>query len=256
VSLPSFSMWAMARTDTVSTTGGLRAVHSRLESYQKPNRGVSAYSRSVNRPAGRWLASVAAVAGLTPNQLTLLGGLCSATAVAVVAGPPPSLMSGVLAGLLLMLAFALDSADGQLARLRHAESRRGEWLDHMLDAATKMGLHLAVLYSWFRVGKSGWWLVAPLAFLVVSVLLFFAVTLGGLLRRLDGVTAENRPPATGFRDGRLRPLLQTPADHGAVCLVFLLWGLPSVFDIGYTVVLIAQTAFLGAYSLYWLKELS
>lgn len=246
----------MARTETVSTTGGLRAVHHRLESYQKPDRGVSTYSRSVNRPAGRWLASLAAVVGLTPNQLTLLGAGCSAIAVGVIAFSPRTIVAGLVAGFMLMLAFALDSADGQLARLRHAESRRGEWLDHMLDAATKLGVPLAVFFAFYRGGRTGWWLALPLAFLIVSLLLFFAVTLGGLLRRLDGVTAENRPPLTSFGDTAIRPLLQTPADHGAVCVVFLLWGLPSAFAIGYTVVLIAQALFLVAFSIYWLKELS
>jgi phosphatidylglycerophosphate synthase len=174
----------------------------------------------------------------------------------VIAAAPRTLAAGLIAGFLLMLAFALDSADGQLARLQQVESRRGEWLDHMLDAATKLFLHLAVLAAWLRTGVTGWRLGVPIAFLVVSTLLFFAVTLGGLLRRLDGVTSENRPPLTGFGDNALRPLLQTPADHGAVCVVFLLWGLPSTFGIGYTVVLVAQTLFLGVFSIYWLKELS
>jgi phosphatidylglycerophosphate synthase len=242
----------MTRTETVSTTGGVRAVHHRLEAYQKPARGVSSYSRRINRPIGRWLAAGAAVARLTPNQLTLMGALCSVMAVALIAAFRPTVGVGVVTGLLLMLAFALDSADGQLARLRHAESRSGEWLDHMIDAATKMGLHIAVLFSWYRQQKAGPWLAVPVIFLFVSVLLFFAVTLGGVLRRLDGVTSENRPQLSGKA---FRPVLQLPADHGIVCALFLFWGLPFLFQIGYTVVLVAQVAFLCAFSVYWLKEL-
>jgi phosphatidylglycerophosphate synthase len=239
-------------TDTVPKIDGLRAVHHRLQAYQKPARGVSSYSRRINRPIGRWLAALAAVARLTPNQLTVVGALCSVVAIGIIAALRPTVGSGVAAGLLLMLAFALDSADGQLARLQHAETRSGEWLDHMIDAATKMGLHIAVLFSWYRQAKTGPWLAVPVIFLFVSVLLFFAVTLGGMLRRLDGVTAENRPPLSGKA---FRPVLQLPADHGIVCALFLFWGLPFLFQIGYTVVLVAQVAFLCAFSVYWLKEL-
>jgi phosphatidylglycerophosphate synthase len=43
----------------------------------------------------------------------------------------------------LVLGYALDAADGQLARLRGGGSSLGEWLDHMIDSAKVVGPHLA-----------------------------------------------------------------------------------------------------------------
>ncbi|MFE3287575.1 CDP-alcohol phosphatidyltransferase, partial [Streptomyces sp. NPDC059233] len=43
-----------------------------LRGAQKSAKGVSLYSRFVNRPAGRYLAAASYAVGLTPNQVTLV----------------------------------------------------------------------------------------------------------------------------------------------------------------------------------------
>lgn len=88
-----------------------------LRNAQKSAKGVSLYSRHINRPAGRVLAAGAYRVGLTPNQVTLISAAFSLGSVAAVALARPSWTLAVAVYLGLAVGFAFDSADGQLARL-------------------------------------------------------------------------------------------------------------------------------------------
>lgn len=114
---------------------GHREVVTRLASAQKPSKGAPAYSRYVNRPLGRQLAAVAIRWGLTPNQVTVASSLCTFVGIGLILLVRPSLALGPALATLFMLGYALDAADGQLARLLGRGSYAGEWLDHMVDAA-------------------------------------------------------------------------------------------------------------------------
>lgn len=61
-----------------------------LRGAQKTAKGVSLYSRYVNRPAGRVLAAGAYRCGLTPNQVTLISAAFTFAALASVALVRPS----------------------------------------------------------------------------------------------------------------------------------------------------------------------
>src|SRR3954447_9483530 len=88
-----------------------------LRTAQKSAKGVSLYSRYVNRPAGRVLAAGAYRVGLTPNQVTLVSAAFSLGAVVTVALVRPSWAVALVVYAALATGFAFDSADGQLARL-------------------------------------------------------------------------------------------------------------------------------------------
>lgn len=104
-----------------------------LRAAQKPPHGTPAYSRFVNRPLGRRLAAQAVSLGLTPNAVSGLSALCSFAAIGLVVTVRPTIAVAVLVAALLALGYALDSADGQVARLTRLGSPFGEWLDHMID---------------------------------------------------------------------------------------------------------------------------
>lgn len=217
-----------------------------LRSHQKARRGVSVYSTHVNRPLGRVLAAVADRVGLTPNAVTLLSGACSLLAVGLLAMLPVSVGLGVLVAALLVLGFALDSADGQLARLRGGGSRSGELLDHVLDLVVKLTLHLAVLLAWWQSGVRGGQLLLPMAFQVVGVVLFFGGTLVGLMLGPGNGPAPAHP---------VRRWLLLPIDHGVLALSFVLWGFPSAFLGVYVLLLLAEAAALVALGTRWFREL-
>lgn len=237
---------------SVSRTG-IGGNYAALARMQKPARGVSLYSSRINRPAGRLLAAIAARAGLTPNQVTVLGLAFSLLAVALIVAAPSAPLSAVLLGPALVVSFALDSADGQLARLQGSGGPAGEWLDHMVDAGVKLTLHLAIAVAWFQAGRPGRELLLPLAFQVVAVLMFVAVTLGGMLRSPGSRGSSARPEV---RRPGIRSILLLPVDYGVFCLLFLIWAWPAAFRIGYAALLAAQLAFLIAFAIGLYRELS
>ncbi len=243
-------------TDSESPVNGgsFRASLAALRGAQKTPKGVSLYSLRINRPAGRMLAAGAHVLGLTPNQVSLLSGACSFLAIGLLIAVDPSPLLGILVGLALVLGFALDSADGQLARLRRSGSRAGEWFDHVLDCAVKLGLHAAVLVAWFRLDVEDQLLLVPLGFQFVSVMLYFGGTLAGKLHeQVDSAGVPLHPRPAG---GGVHPLFLLPADHGVVSLSFLLWGWQDVFTPVYTVLFAVHAVYLAGYYYHWLRELS
>jgi phosphatidylglycerophosphate synthase len=242
-------------TETPQTPRAARtfgaALHQ-LRSAQKSAKGVSLYSRYINRPLGRILAAAAFRAGLSPNQVTVLSALCSYAAIAAVALAEPSWILGFAVYAGLVLGFALDSADGQLARLRGTSGPSGEWLDHMVDCAKITALHAAVLisfYRFFELPHDGW-LLLPLGFQLAAVLIYC----GGLLTE----KLKPRPPAGTAppQPSTVRAVALLPGDYGVICLVFLLLGSPAAFRTGYLVLACATTLLLAAFLLKWYRELA
>lgn len=231
---------------------GYRSSLATLAGAQKTPRGVSFYSRHVNRPAGRRVAAAAHVLRMTPNQLTVLSGLMSIAGLAQLAVRPPSWSSGLVAALALAAGYVLDSADGQLARLTGSGSATGELLDHVLDCATKLLLHVAVVVAWYRAGEPGALLAVALAFQLVAVLLFFEGTLVGKLRE----QSAGGPAASRGAPSRLSGLALLPVDHGTVCWSFLLWGSTPAFTAVYLVLLAAHAVVLVILSVRWSSELA
>ncbi|MFD0023931.1 CDP-alcohol phosphatidyltransferase family protein [Streptomyces sp. NPDC058382] len=228
-----------------------------LRGAQKSAKGVSLYSRYVNRPAGRIFAAVAFRLGMTPNQVTLVSAAFTFAAVASVALAEPTWPLAVLVYLGLAVGFALDSADGQLARLTGRGGPDGEWLDHVVDCAKMILVHTAVLISFhrfFALPADGW-LLLPLGFLFVAVLTFCA----GLLREQLGKAAARPGPdgASAARQpvSRLRAVALLPADYGVFCLVFLLLGDETAFRVGYAVLAAVHALFLAAFLVKWFREL-
>ncbi len=227
------------------------AAYAALKGAQKSAKGVSLYSRFVNRPLGRLLAAGAAGLGATPNQVTALSGLMTAAGVVLVSTLVPSPAVGVSAALLLVLGFALDSADGQLARLLKSGSPAGEWLDHVVDAGKSVLVHTAVLIAAFRhfdVGLT--WLFVPLSFQLVAVVVFAAGTLRELLGRGRGLAKSSQGQS------KLSSVLLLPADFGILAVAFVTLGWPPVFVMVYTALFLANLV-VGALLLgKWMRELT
>ncbi|MGW3175867.1 CDP-alcohol phosphatidyltransferase family protein [Streptomyces sp. NPDC001153] len=223
-----------------------------LSTAQKPAKGVSVYSRLVNRPAGRVMAALALRMGATPNQLTLLGALFTFPALAAIALLRPAPVMSVCVGAALALGFALDAADGQLARIQRSASLSGEWLDHVLDCVRIVTLHSVVLVTFYRffVLPSPLFLLAPLVFQFAAVVIFFA---GILTQKLKGARAAAKP--AGGSASALGAVLLLPVDYGTTCISFLFLGSPDVFLALYCGLLLAHVLFLVAFLVKWFREL-
>ena len=227
----------------------------RLSSAQKGAQGAPAYSRFVNRRLGRLLAALAHRAGLTPNAVTAISAVFTFTGIAVLAAVPAGWAMAVLVAGCLVAGYALDAADGQLARLRGGGSPAGEWLDHMVDAAKISSLHLAVLIGWYRFETvpRGPLLLVPLGFCVVAAVLFFGTMLNESLRAQHGVATRSQP--TAQRPGVLRSLLVAPTDYGVLCWAFLLLGVPALFVAAYSALFLATAGYLLLAAGKWFREM-
>lgn len=231
----------------------LAATVRRLASAQKgAARGAPAYSLFVNRPLGRVPAALAFRLGWTPNQVTALSAVLSLAGVLVLSLAPLSLTMGIAVWLLLAGGYVLDSADGQLARLRGGGSPAGEWLDHVIDAWKISSVHLAVLVMLFRQVDLAQpaWLLVPVGFTVVAAVSFFAMILNDLLKaRYPTVPAPSRASTP------LRSIAGLPTDYGVLCLSFVLLGLPAVFLAVYSALLAANTLYLGLALVKWYGDM-
>ncbi len=230
---------------------------SQLRAAQKSSRGAPAYSRFVNRPLGRPLAAVAAATGLTPTQVTLLSGASTFAGIASIALLPLEWWSSVVITALLVLGYALDSADGQLARLTRSFSHSGEWLDHMFDAAKAATIHLAVLAAWLRYPElDPRLLVVPAVFAAVASTFFFGVIAVDLLRRIHRLEHPETAAADAPRStSAAYSILVAPADYGVLCLLFLLLASPALFVPLYTALAVVNALLLVASAVRWHRSL-
>jgi phosphatidylglycerophosphate synthase len=234
---------------------GLGDTLRRLSTAQKGATGAPAYSRFVNRKLGRFLAALAFHARLTPNAVTSVSAVFTAGGIALLALARPSWGIGVAISACLALGYALDSADGQLARLRGGGSPAGEWLDHMVDAVKVSSLHLAVLIGAYRfeLVPRGPWLLVPLGFCVVAAVLFFGTMLNEALRERHG--APTRAQVTAERPSVVRSLVVVPTDYGLLCWVFVLLGAPIAFFSVYTLLFAVTAAYLALACGKWFREI-
>ncbi|GAA1440813.1 CDP-alcohol phosphatidyltransferase family protein [Leifsonia poae] len=228
----------------------------RLTAAQKPAaRSAPAYSRFVNRRIGRYLAAWAYRAGLSPNAVTAISAVWTFVAIALLIVLPPSWGQGIAVAVLLLIGYAFDSADGQVSRLQGTSSPAGEWLDHMVDATKVSTMPLALAIGFYRFDVvPTLWLLVPIAFAIVSAVLFFGMILTEQLRRR---TAGSVPLATEQpgRPSWMRALAVLPMDYGVLCLSFVLLGAVPVFVVVYTLIAAATTLFLLLAAAKWFREL-
>lgn len=236
-----------------------RQAHAQLSAAQKNSVGTALYSKLINRPLGRVFAAGAHVVGLTPNLVTGISAVFTFAGIIVLAAVPPSWLAGVVVAVLLVLGYALDAADGQLARLRGGGSPEGEWLDHVVDAVKLASIHLAVLISLWRdeALPTTWVLLIPLAFSISQTAYFFGMLLTDLVLR---ETHARKHPGTAFEAPRfgtshstLMSLVRIPVDYGFLCALFLLRGWTDGFVIIYAVMAISMTGYAALASIRWFR---
>lgn len=246
-------------TDTATTPRTARERYrdgvATLAARQKSSKGAPAYSRWVNRGMGRRIAAAADVVGLSPNGVTGLSALATFTAVVLLATVAPTPAVSMAIGLLLVLGYALDAADGQLSRLQGTGSRAGEWLDHVVDATKTASLHLAVLVGAYRfLDVPDAWLLVPLAYSVVACVFFFAMTLTDQLRR-EARQHQGQFLAADGSSSLAYSLAVLPTDYGVLCLALGLVAWPAVFLPVYTLLGAATAGFVLLALPKWYREM-
>lgn len=134
------------------------------------------------RPIGYGIAIVSKNIGIIPNTITLIG-----TIAGVIAGHLfyyNNLTANIIGILLLMISQAMDSADGQLARITGRFSRLGRILDGF---ATNLIFLSIYLHLCFRLINEGY-----------SVVVFGIMILAGISHSLQSAMADY------YRNGYIR----------------------------------------------------
>ncbi|GAA5227765.1 CDP-alcohol phosphatidyltransferase family protein [Paeniglutamicibacter antarcticus] len=202
------------------------------------------------------MAAIAFVLGTTPNKVTGVSAAFTFSGIILIASFEPVWWLSMLAALLLALGYALDSADGQLARLQGKGSAAGEWLDHVVDAIKTAVLHLAVLICWYRFyDLDERMYLLPIAFQVVASVLFFAMILTDQLRRLNRGKSEHFLEGQGS-SSTAYSLAVLPTDYGLMCVVFALLFWHEGFIVLYALLLAANSGFLALALVKWFREVS
>jgi len=243
-------------TGEITTRESYRDVVRRLGAAQKGRAaGAPAYSIYVNRPLGRLFAAAAFRAGLTPNQVTAISAVVTFAGIAGIALLPSQPWIGIPVGLALVIGYALDSADGQVARLRGGGSAAGEWLDHVIDSIKNAALHVAVVIALYRVpGLPRGWLLVPLIYGIVATVAFFAMILNDQLKAVQRLKA-GIPTPPRQSGSLLKSIVLLSTDYGVLCVVFLTLGLPVVFLVLYGLMALAQTGHLALALRKWFGDM-
>ncbi len=130
------------------------------------NRGGGLFTEAVSQRIGSWCAVGAERAGQPPTTLTLVNfvlGVGTSVAVIMLAGPMqrgtvPAWLVGLAALLLWQLAYAMDCADGQLARVTGQGSPAGARIDVLCDIGLQISLvaSVAAVAEAYRPGTPTW----------------------------------------------------------------------------------------------------
>ncbi len=152
--------------------------------FRARHRGGGLFTEAVNQRVGSYLSVLAHRLGLAPTMLTLANlvlGLGAAAALGwlgprMAAGEVSSVAVGLGTLLAWQLAYSLDCADGQLARVTGTASPAGGRVDVLCDVALQISLVAAVstvaraytpqMPTWLVAAFAGTWMVN----LVTSVL--------------------------------------------------------------------------------------
>lgn len=236
----------------------------RLKSRQKTSKGAPAYSLLVNRRLGRILAAAAHTVGLSPNQVTGLSAVFTFIGIVVLAVFRQTVWTSLIVAMALVVGYALDAADGQLARLQGGGTVAGEWLDHAVDALKIATIHSAVLINWFQFhymtppvdGRSlpGSMLLVPLVFQMVASVQFFVIILNDQIRRARRGSNEMILQGDG-RSSFAYSIAVVPTDYGLLCLSFLIGFWTIGFRYLYSFLMLANLCFLLLALVKWFHEM-
>jgi len=117
-------------------------------------RGSTWYHRNISLKLSNYVVYLSYRAGLSPNFLTVLSGVCCLLAMFAVLFFPRSLYAGLLNLAFLQLCFIFDCADGVLARIRGRTSKFGAFLDGVIDSFDHFLVFMIFGFVWARYCES------------------------------------------------------------------------------------------------------
>lgn len=138
----------------------LRARDALLKNLIKPEDGP--VSRYLNRPISTRISAQLVKTGLTPNQMSAI--VFAITLIAAYFLFLGNYLFLLVGGVLVQLASILDGCDGEIARLKFSSTRKGGWIDSVMDRYGDFVIIAALAYGqWAAEPGVHWWLLAIFA---------------------------------------------------------------------------------------------
>lgn len=243
--------------DAVQRSIPLSALLASMASAQKKRHGASLYLLWVNRPLGRLLAAIAYKRNLTPSAVTLAGGVITYAACGVIAINGESQLWAIVAAIALMIGYALDSADGQLARISGKTSLSGEFLDRCIDMGKFVLLHASIVAVLLRSDEVSGPLVglAGTVFLASLVVQSFASILRTeLSKRKPSDVLRSNASEYGLKD-RFKSVFYLGKEYGTVCVFVAFLPLSVPFFTGYVILALITLGTALLFVVKWHGEL-
>lgn len=132
----------------VDTPEAWNEAHRRLFSALSGKSEDGFVSRFINRPISTRISARLCATSITPNQITVTGfTTCLIGAALLAIGVTAATVAG---GLLVQASSILDGCDGEIARLKHRATRRGAWLDTILDRYADVAVAAAITLAHAR----------------------------------------------------------------------------------------------------------
>lgn len=192
---------------------------------QKKGTGTPLYTRFVNRWLGQVFASIFAKWNASPNTISYISAIISlGTYISFLFITDLSIYHSLILYFLLVIGFALDSADGLVARLLSKQSVKGEWLDHSFDAIKiPLGHGVAFLLIINGIELSIYMQLFLLLILVAASSQFLSNILKGVLRdKKDTKDSHTKEHTFDIRSKSfIRSVLTLPLDYGLFMIFFI-----------------------------------
>jgi len=125
-------------------------------------------SRNINSRFSLPTSRILAKTPLTPNMISILINI-----IGILSGPFLILGHPVIGSLFLYIATIFDRCDGEVARVKLMETRRGQWVDTISDQFTVFSFFVGVSVGYYLISDSIWPLV--LGAINLSIFFFFLV---------------------------------------------------------------------------------
>lgn len=158
---------------------------------------------------------------LSPNQVTTLSTICFIVGVCIFAANPGSVTHVLIMAGVLQVAYALDAADGAVARITNRTSSFGRWYDLSLDRVAHIIVVAIPSIAFWNSGKSSLSYIAYHGLVFMLLLLTLAYDSG--LNLKAALDMSSKPDGSeSHRVGVLRKGVTTLADYGLFLFVFSL----------------------------------
>jgi len=125
-------------------------------------------SRNINSKISLPISRLLARTTLTPNMISVLINI-----IGTLSGPFYALGYPVLGALFLEIATILDRCDGEVARVKLMETKRGQWVDTIADQVTVLSFIIGVPVGYYLITKNP--LAIVLGSLNVGIFIFFLI---------------------------------------------------------------------------------